>query len=56
MDYGEAAYFDGAHFAHIAEWQEQRRRMHIDNRCRSRARQRARQQPLRKFHALSRNF
>lgn len=29
MDYGEASYFDGFHFAHIAAWEENRRMRRI---------------------------
>lgn len=34
MDYAEISYFDGAHFAHIAVWQERRRLEGIDRRAR----------------------
>lgn len=46
MIYAEAAYFDGAHVAHIADWEEHRRlqrlraqaRLAIERRTGSRAR------------------
>jgi hypothetical protein len=29
MDYAEASYFDGAHFSHIAAWENHQRRQRI---------------------------
>ena len=39
MDYAEASYFDGAHFAHIAAWREYERILRIEARCGAMTRQ-----------------
>lgn len=38
--YSEASYFDGYHFQHIAEWEEQRRLKRIRDNCRKLAERR----------------
>lgn len=38
MDYAEASYFDGAHFAHIAAWRDRQRLLRIDAQCHARGR------------------
>jgi hypothetical protein len=41
MDYSEASFFDGAHFAHIATWQDYNRKLRLakarTDPCRSRS-------------------